>query len=176
MPITANLIPSQVPHYAHPYDATTAFANAQVIAATGYANNVNAVLDLGSANPSSAAGRTNFMWVINVTNLKVSANDESYRFALFGSNDAAFGNGNVELLMMFDAAAVTAGRLVTTILGPSPIFAVPPPGRAGLQYEKACSNLHADVVFRYLKCYVVVGGTGPTTTLSSWISRSDADF
>ncbi len=166
MPITANTIP---------YDATLAFANAQVIAATGYANNVNATLDLGGGAPVSGAGRTDFMWCVDITNLKLSANDESYRFHLFGSNDAAFGNGNVDLLMAFDAAAVTAGRLVPTILGPTP-QPVPPVGKAGLLYQKACSNLNGNIVFRYIKCYLVLGGTGPTITVTSWLSRSLVDF
>lgn len=170
MAITANLIPSQPPLYATPFDATLAFCNAQVIGATGYANNVNQQLDLGGAQPSSAAGRTDMMWCVDITNLKLSANDESYKIGLVGSNDAAFGAGNIDLLEYLDDAAVAAGRVFPAILGATPTPVIPV-GKSGLLYQKSCSNMNrGGYVFRYVRCYLLLGGTGPTITLTSWLS------
>jgi hypothetical protein len=174
MPLTANAIPSQVPLYATPFDALNAFTSAQTIAVTGYLNNLNSgLLDLGGANPSSGAGRTEGMWCLDITNVDVSSGNETYAFYLFGSNDVAFGNGNVELLAAHDIAAASAGRLVATILGPSP--AIPPTGLAGTLFQIPFTNLMQRIVYRYLKCYVVIGGTTPTITVTSWISKSGVD-
>jgi hypothetical protein len=72
---------------------------AQTITATGYLNNLNSgQLDLGGASPSSGAGRTDFILTMDITACDFSSGDESYKLCLFGSNDVAFGNGNVELL------------------------------------------------------------------------------
>ena len=127
MALTANLIPSQVPFYATPFDAQTAFTSAQTLVATGYLNNLNSgQVDLGGSSPSSAAGRTNGMWVLDITALDFSSNDEIYTFHLVGSNDVAFGNGNVEQLATHNFAATAALRTVATIWGATPTI---PPSR-----------------------------------------------
>lgn len=173
MALTANTIPSQVPFYATPFDAQLAFTSAQVIAATGYLNNLNSgQIDLGSSNPSSGAGRTDGMWVIAVSAIDFSSVDETYKFHLFGSNDVAFGNGNVELLAFHDLAAVTAGRQVATILGATP--AIPPTGLAGTFFKLPFTNLMQRIVYRYLRSYVVISGTTPTVTVTSWVSSASA--
>jgi hypothetical protein len=124
MPLTANALPSQPPAYAVPYDAMVAFASAQTLTATGDLNNVNAQLDLGGFAPlpggsiGSGAGRTDGIWILNITAMVLSS-DQSYRFHLLGSNDVNFANGNVDLLGFVDFAAVTAGRLIPTLMGPS---------------------------------------------------------
>jgi hypothetical protein len=125
MALTANAIPSQVTTLSVPYDATLAFCSAQTLTATGYFNNLNSgQIDLGGGRPVSAAGRTDFIWNMDITATRLPATDETYKLHLFGSNDVAFGNGNVELLAFHDLAAVIAGRQVATILGASP--AIPP--------------------------------------------------
>lgn len=173
MALTINTVPSQVPYPPAPYDATNAFASAQVIAATGYANSVNQQLDLGGGNPVSAAGRTEGLWALNITNLKVSFGDESYKVHLLGSNDAAWANGNVDLLAMRDFAAATAGRQVPTIMGAS--LAIPPTNSGGLRVYTPFTNLFGNALYRYLRCYLVLAGTAPTITLTSWITYADND-
>lgn len=174
MALTANTIPSQVPFYATPYDAQNAFTAAQTLVATGYLNNLNSgQIDLGGANPSSGAGRTEGMWCIDVTAIDFASADETYKLHLFGSNDVAFGNGNVELLAFHDLAAVTAGRQVATILGASP--AIPPTNIAGTIFQFPFTNLMQRIVYRYLRAYAVIGGTTPTITLTSWISKAGVD-
>src|ERR1700704_254814 len=120
MPLTANALPSQVPSFAIPYDAQAAFCSAQTLTATGFLNSIAGVvgtgqIDFGSSNltnASSSAGRYVSSWILNITAMDLSSVDETYRFFLFGSNDVAFGNGNVELLAAHDFAAVTAGRFL----------------------------------------------------------------
>lgn len=173
MPITANTIPSQITTYPCPFDAMLAFCSAQTLAATGYFNNLNSgQLDLGGSSPVSAAGRTDFIWSMDITAIDFTSNDETYRICLFGSNDVAFGNGNVELLAFHDFAAVTAGRLVATILGPTPT-PIPPAGLGGTIVQLPASNMMQRIYFRYLRMYGVLANTTPSITLTSWISRAN---
>lgn len=175
MALTANAIPSQIQTYPCPYDAMTAFCNAQQLTATGYFNNLNSgVVDLGGAAPVSAAGRTDFIWNMDITQLDETTTDEVYKLCLFGSNDAAFGNGNVELLAFHDFAGVSTNRQVATILGASP--AVPPTGLAGTIVQLPATNLMQRIIYRYLKCYGVLSGTTPIITMTSWISKAQVKF
>lgn len=174
MALTANTIPSQVPWFATPYDAAMAFTSAQVLTATGYLNNLNSgILDLGSATPSSGAGRTDGMWVLDITAIDFTSADETYGLALLGSNDAAFGNGNVELLAYHDFAAVAAGRVIATLLGATPT--IPPVNLAGSILQIPFTTLMQRIVYRYLKCRAIIGGTTPSITISSWISKAGID-
>lgn len=175
MALTASLIPSQVTTFPCPYDATLAFCSAQVVTATGFiTGNVNATIDLGGANPISAAGRTDFIWNLLVTAANFGTADESYTFRLLGSNDVAFGNGNVELLVMHDLAATAALRSLTTILGATPT--IPPTNLAGTLFQFPATNLMQRIYYRYLKIQLTVVGTGPSVTITSWISRAEIDI
>jgi hypothetical protein len=168
MALTANALPSQVPTFAVPFDAQGAFCSAQTLVATGFLNNLNSgQIDLGAAGSAvvgvSSAGRFVSTWAINATSLDFSSGDETYRFFLFGSNDIAFGNGNVELLAAHDFAAVTAGRFVTPLCGASP-------ANAPFTQIIPFTNLWQKIVYRFLRAQVVITGTTPTVTVSSWIS------
>lgn len=170
MALTANTLPSVVPAFAVPLDANLMFCSAQTVTATGYFNNVNSgQIDLGGGSGSTAgAGRTVGMLALDITALDVSSGDETYKVHLFGSNDVAFGNGNVELLAMHDFAAAVAGRQVATILGISPT--IPPTNLAGTEVFMPFTNLMQRIVYRYLRLYGVLGGTTPSITLSAWIA------
>ncbi len=174
MALTALAIPSQVTTYPCPYDATTAFCSAQVVVATGYLNNLNAgQLDLGGGSPVSAAGRTDAIWNLLITAANFGTADESYTFRLLGSNDVAFGNGNVELLAMHDIAATAALRNLTAVLGATPT--IPPTNLAGTLFQMPFSNLMQRIYYRYLRAHMVAVGTGPSVTCTSWISRAQID-
>jgi hypothetical protein len=174
MALTALAIPSQITTFPCPFDAMGAFTDTQTIATTGYLNNLNSgLIDLGGAKPVSAVGRVDGIWNIDITTIDVSSNDESYWFALLGSNDSAFGNGNVELLAFYDVAAVTAGRVIATLLGASPTM--PPTGLGGMIIQKPFTNLSARIYYRYLKARVIIAGTTPNLICSSWISRAGID-
>lgn len=161
MPLTNNTLPSILPNFTLPVDGNMQFASAMNLAATGYINNANAVLDLG-------LGRFTGMLALDISVLKVSAGNETYQLALFGSNDNAFGNGNVDLLAFHDFASVTAGRIVPTILAPSPV--VPPTNLAAQIMALPFTNFMQGFVYRYLKLYATIAGTLPSITLSAWVS------
>jgi hypothetical protein len=174
MTLTASLIPSQFQAFPSPYDATLAFCSAQTLTATGLiAGNVNATIDLGGATPISAAGRTDFIWNILITAANFGTADESYTFRLLGSNDVNFANGNVELLVMHDIAATAALRSLTAVLGATPT--IPPTNLAGTILQFPATNLMQRIYYRYLKMQMTVVGTGPSVTITSWISRACID-
>jgi hypothetical protein len=173
MALTANTIPSQIGLYNSPVDAAMEFTTGETLTATGYMGSTVATvtLDLGGSNPAAAAGRHEGIWNILISAIDMASTDETYRFFLMGSNDAAWGNGNVELLAFHDLAAVTAGRIVATILGASP--AIPPTNLTGTQLQILFSNQRQRILYRYLRGYVVIGGTTPSITYRSWISKAD---
>ena len=172
MALTALAIPSQVTEFPCPYDAQLAFCSAQQLTATGYFNNVNSQIDLGGAAPVSAVGRTDGIWNIDITVLDETTTDEIYKLHLFGSNDVAFGNGNVELLAFHDFA-LSANRQVATILGTSP--AIPATGLGGTLIQIPFTNLMQRIYYRYLRMYLVAAGTTPIITCTAWISRAGID-
>lgn len=178
MALTANLIPSQITTYPCPYDATLAFFSAQNLAAGGAAQfvvgNVNPTIDLGGANPQFAAGRTDFIWSIDITAINFATADESYSLRLIGSNDVAFANGNCELLAKHDFAATAALRELANVLGATP--AIPPANLAGTIVQMPASNLMQRIYYRYLKIYYTHVGTGPAFTATSWLSRANINF
>jgi hypothetical protein len=150
-----------------------AFCDTQQLTATGYFNNLNSgQIDLGGAKPVSAVGRTDGIWNMDLTVLDETTTDEVYKLHLFGSNDVAFGNGNVELLAFHDFG-LSANRQVATILGTSP--AVPATGLAGTLIQIPFTNLMQRIYYRYLRMYGVLSGTTPIITATSWISRAGID-
>lgn len=174
MALTALAIPSQVVEFPTPFDAMTAFTDTQTLTATGYLNNLNSgLIDLGGAKPVSAVGRTDGIWSMDVTAVDISSGDETYQLALLGSNDSAFGNGNVELLAFYDIAAAASGRVIATLLGATPT--IPPTNLGGMIIQKPFTNLCCRIYYRYLKARVIIGGTSPSITLTSWISRAGID-
>jgi hypothetical protein len=173
MALTANLIPSQIATFPCPYDAMLAFCNAQTLNATGYFNNLNSgQIDLGGPNPVSAAGRTDFIWNIDMSVLDETTTDETYRLGLVASNDVAFTAGNVETLAVHDFG-LAANRIFPAINGTSP--AVPPTGLAGTLIQIPATNLMQRIYYRYLRMYALIGGTTPIITATSWISRAGID-
>lgn len=176
MALTPNAIPSQVTTFPCPYDATLAFCSAQTlnaVAAGFLAGNVNATLDLGGGAPVSAAGRTDFIWSILITQLDETTTDETYQIFLVGSNDVAFGNGNCELLAMHDFG-LAANRIIATVLGTTPV--IPPVNLAGTLIQLPATNLMQRIYYRYLKVYTKLAGTTPILVFTSWISRANVNF
>lgn len=161
MALTANTLPSIPPHFTLPLDANMQFCSAQNLTATGYLNNTTAVLDLG-------LGRFTGMLALDLSALDMTSGDEKYQVALLGSNDNAFGNGNVELLALHDFAATAALRLIATICGINP--AVPPTNLGGSLMALPFTNFMQGIVYRYAKLYAVLAGTTPSLTATAWIS------
>jgi hypothetical protein len=170
MPLTINALPSQVPpsQFAAPFDAQTSFMTTPTaFTATGFVGSVT--LDLGGvvnlpSGVGSGAGRTAGLWCVNITAIDFAQADESYKLALLGSNDAAFGNGNVDMLAFRDFAAASAGRQIPTLLGPS--LAVAP----FTEFIPFVNLRQARLIYRYARLHLTVGGTTPSITLLSWLS------
>jgi hypothetical protein len=174
MALTANAIPSQVTTFPCPFDAQLAFASAQTLTATGYINNLNSgQIDLCGASPSSGAGRTDGILSMDITACDFTSGDESYKLYLMGSNDAAWGNGNVEELASHSLGAVTAGRAVATIMGASPT--IPPTNLSGTIIQLPFTNLMQRIYYRYVRLYAVISGTTPSITMTAWLSRAGID-
>lgn len=166
MALTKNTLPSIGPTRAVPFDALLNFGTQQTLTATGYMapGAVTSQLAIGP-------GRFDGYWVVDVSAIDVSSGDETYRLFLLGSNDAAFGNGNVEMLDVIDYSAATAGRLIPTICPPSD--AIPETGRFASRKIKLISNQLGAYVFQYFQMYAVIGGTTPSITIDSWISPNE---
>lgn len=161
MPLSQSTLPSVVPDWDVPFDAMTAFANGQTLTATGYVNAIQAQVDIG-------VGRWIGKMALDISAMDLSSSDETYKLFLLGSNDAAFGNGNVEILASQDFAAATAGRLVPTIAPAS--VAVPTTGKSASRFIVPVTNQRGIYVFRYLQLYAVLGGTTPSITLAAWLA------
>jgi hypothetical protein len=159
MALTANALPSIPGNFALPIDANLQFASAQTLTATGYINNSNAVVDLG-------LGRIQSMLALDISVLDLTTGDETYVLHLLGSNDSAFGNGNVESLAVHDFGK-SAHRIINTILGDNPT--IPPTGLVGSILALPFTTLMQGIIYRYAKCYAVLAGTTPSITLSAWI-------
>lgn len=170
MALTALTIPSQIGLYSSPVDAAMQFTTGETLTATGYMGS-STQLDLGGSNPAAAAGRHEGIWNILISAADMTSGDETYRMHLFASNDVAFGNGNVELLASHDLAAASSGRVVATILGASPT--IPPTNLTGTQLQLLFSNQRQRILYRYLRGYWTIGGTTPSITYQSWISKAD---
>lgn len=168
MALTTNqpTLPAIPPLPPIPADGSLQFCAAQTITATGYLNNSNTNVAIG-------AGRTGGFVVVDLT--AQSGTSPSFQFHLFGSNDSAFGNGNVEDLMEFDYAPNTAQRLVTTIVGGS--IAVPDPGRAGSLIIKPAWNFgQGNITYQFLRLYVVIAGTTPSITVNAWFAPWEMNY
>lgn len=161
MALTANTLPAIPPGFDVPFDAALDLSGgAQTLTATGY---------MGSPNQIDySQGRSVGLMSIDISAIDVSSGDETYKFHLMGSNDVNWANGNVELLAFHDLAAATAGRQVPTILGVTP--AIPSLNVAGTIIYLPFTNLMQRIVYRYMRGYVVIGGTTPSITFRSWLS------
>ncbi|MBV8895533.1 MAG: hypothetical protein JO051_03400 [Acidobacteriaceae bacterium] len=160
MALTANSVPSVPGGSAYPYDASLALCASATLTATGYLGSPTQ-LDLG-------LGRQGGVMVNDLSGLYTTTGDEYYRIFLLGSNDNAFGNGNVELLGMAEYRTASSNGVIATILGASPT--VPAAGRVGGFLEIPFSTQRFGINYRYIRGYLVTGGTTPSITLTSWLT------
>lgn len=161
MALTNNTLPSNLPTIAVPYDALLAWPS-QTLTATGYMQiaSANGQLDL-------KPGRLVGYWCFDISALTISSN-QTYALYLLASNDSAFGNANVEQLASYDLAAASSGRRIATILPAT--GTTPPTGLTASRYVIPYTNMIGQYVFRYVQMYLVIGGTSPSITLTSWLT------
>lgn len=168
MALTNNALPSIVPGRAVPIDVNLLFAQNQTFTATGPLNNGGSTVQL-----DILPGRFSGLWVVDLAVLKVSAGNETYQLALLGSNDPAFGAGNVDLLAFHDWAAAASGLVVPSLRAISPV--VPTPNESVRRHTIPFSNLIGGYLLRYLQAYLTVGGTSPSVKLTSWVTYNTED-
>ena len=136
----------------HTYD------NALLLRADGAAitaTETNAtILDLG-------AGLLDAYVIFDVTALDVTTGDESYKFMLEFSPDAAFGTaGNIRVVAQLHIGGATA----TTPNGAADTI-----GRFTLPFR----NERNGTAYRYARLYTLIAGTSPSIDFSAWIAKDE---
>ena len=103
-------------------------------------------------------------WIIDFTNRKQTGTEE-YTVYLLGSNDPAFGSGNVEMLSVQDfGAARNAVAPSGVVCGASPAVT------SGETDYIAVLNFKSGIVYRYIRAWIDVNGTTPSATVNSWLT------
>lgn len=115
------------------------------------------VLDLGSGNVHGDV-------VVDVSAIKISANDEIYTIYLQLSSDADFGTaGNIH-----DAAAFVIGAKEALFSDSDKDGVI---GRYLLGLRNDMSLAGVPTTYRYARLYAVIGGTSPSITFSAYLAK-----
>lgn len=95
--------------------------------------------------------------VIDITAMDVSSADELYTIIIQGSNSSTFASG-IENLAELDigASASRKGGAGVSLIG---------------RYELIFQNEQADVMYQYIRAYILVAGTTPTITNTIFVGR-----
>jgi len=103
-------------------------------------------------------------WIIDFTARKQTGTEE-YTIYLLGSNDPAFGAGNIEMLSIQDfGAARVAVQPSAVNCGASPAV------NSGETNYIAILNFKSGIVYRYIRAWIDVAGTTPSATVNSWLT------
>jgi hypothetical protein len=112
------------------------------------------ILDLGTGLIDAYA-------VFDVTALDVTTGDESYKFMLEFSPDAAFGTaGNIRVVAQLHIGGATAT---------SPNGAADAIGRFVLPFR----NEKNGTTYRYMRLYTLIAGTSPSIDFSAFLAKDD---
>lgn len=120
-----------------------------------------AIADVASLKPQQA--RIDAVCVIDVTAIKTSAGNELYKLCLVGSNDPAFGAGNVALLGMLELGN-PAFDYANGFVTPAPAAV------GGSRYEVLFAAEQNNVKYEYAKLYNAISGTLPSITYRAFIA------
>lgn len=117
-----------------------------------------AVLDLGSA---TATVRGDF--VVDVSAIDHTSDDEQHLVCLQGSNDSGFSSGIVNLgILDLSAGGVGYGGADTD-------------PTASTRYVMPVTNEKGGTVYQYVRCFVDVDGTTPSITYKAWLAMPKKD-
>ena len=97
--------------------------------------------------------------VIDVTTIKTSSSNETYKFLINASNDPAFGSGNV---VNVGAIELGFGGSTDVVNGTTSVR----PGRYEVFF---CTNV-AGSLYEYLQVYLVVGGSSPSIVYDGFVA------
>jgi hypothetical protein len=141
------------------FDANLVLSDgAAAYTATGYAQvgGANAILDLGGNQgtvPKQQA-RLDAVVVMEVSAIKISAGNETYKLILVGSNDPGLLTGNVVLneIMIGKGASLDILNGADNVTG---------------QYEIPFSTNQGGSLYEFIALYVVAAGTSPSITFTA---------
>lgn len=135
-----------------PLDALTLFCEDLTLTASDVVQmaSVDRILDL-------VGGKHDFLWIVDISAIKISANDELYDFLLQGAPADTFASGVENLAHLgVGATEVRLGGAKDSTIGK---YIVPVSSYLLSQY-------------RHVRLNVLTAGTSETITFSSWISRN----
>jgi hypothetical protein len=129
-----------------------------VLADGAAATTASGVSQVASADAEKKLGPGRFegVLIIDVSAIKISANDETYTFLLQGAASDAF--SAVETLVSLDLGAteVRKGGAVDSVIG---------------RYELPFITEQHDTVYDWVRLYVVTDGTSESITFKAWIAE-----
>lgn len=133
------------------YDALLLLKDSTAVTATGVGQvaAVNRILDLGQ-------GRLDYRVINDVSAIKTSATDESYRIRIQLSTSPTFASGVVTHSALELGAPAATGSTVATPVG---------------RWEKQGSNEINGTIYRYMRLTFVIAGTAPTITFNSYVVK-----
>ncbi|WGR74337.1 MULTISPECIES: hypothetical protein [unclassified Bradyrhizobium] len=136
--------------------------NTAAYTSTGFSQvaGANAILDMGGNQGTTPLqqARIDAVAVIDVTAIKISAGNESYKLMLLGSNDPNFGAGNVDMLgelMLGKGAARDGVNMKDSVVG---------------RYELPFMTQQGGNIYEYVALYIVEAGTAPSISLSAFVA------
>ena len=153
------------------FDAALALADgatAQTSAGWAQYGGATGQLDLGgnqAAGAVNTAARIDAMCVIMLTAITTTGSDY-YRLTLAGSNDPAFGAGNVQNLASMDFGNSTVRDGLNALTTAAPLGANYYPQDS--QYELPFTNEQNNVKYEFLQLYV--GGTFGSIQFSAFVA------
>ncbi|MDI7862535.1 hypothetical protein MRS76_11240 [Rhizobiaceae bacterium n13] len=101
-------------------------------------------------------GRFEGVLIVDVSAIKISANDEIYTLLLQGSSAEAFSTHETLASLALGATEVRPGGAVDSVIG---------------RYEIPFTTEQHDAVYDWLRLYVATDGTSESITLKAWIAE-----
>lgn len=146
----------------YPFDANNLLSdNAAAYTATGYSQvgGAQAVFDTGGnqaiTTPAIQVARIDAVAVCDITAIKTSSGNETYKLILVGSNSASFASNNVMLGEVELGAASDVLTPFTSVTG---------------RVEIPFTNEQCGTIYEYVALYIVIGGTTPTINIEAFVA------
>lgn len=109
-----------------------------------------------AATKKVGAGRFEGVLIIDVSAIKISANDEVYHLLLQGSSAEAFSTKETLAQITLGATEVRPGGAIDSVVG---------------RYEIPFTTEQHDTVYDWIRLYTDVAGTSPSITFKAWVAE-----
>ena len=96
--------------------------------------------------------------MIDVTAIKTTSGNETYKLLINASNDPAFGAGNVINVGAIELNAAASDDVVNSLTSTT--------GR----YEVMFCTQQGGAIYEFLQMYLVLGGTTPSISISAFVA------